>query len=238
VFCEKKILAIIPARGGSKGLPKKNILPICGKPLITWTIDRAKSSKYLDSFVVSTDCKEIAKIALDAGAGVPFLRPDEFSTDKSPTIDVIEHAVSWLEREQSMTFDYVLLLEPTSPLREECDIDNMIEKLIKKSSCFDSIVSIGEVNEHPSIVKRVEGEQIEPFCKNLATATRRQDNEPAYFPYGVGYLAKTEVLLKERTFYSERCTFYKIKKYQNYEIDDIYGFWCVENIMKNLWGIV
>lgn len=238
MFCEKKILAIIPARGGSKGLPKKNILPICGKPLITWTIDRAKSSKYLDRFVVSTDCKEIAKIALDAGAEVPFLRPDEFSTDESPTIDLIEHAVSWLEREQSMTFDYVLLLEPTSPLREESDIDNMIENLIKKSSYFDSIVSIGEVDEHPSIVKRVEGEQIEPFCRNLATATRRQDNEPAYFPYGVGYLAKTEVLLKERTFYSERCTFYKIKKYQNYEIDDIYGFWCVENIVKNLWGIV
>mgnify|MGYP001254266944 CR=1 FL=1 len=94
MFQEKKILAIIPARGGSKGLPKKNVLTICGKPLITWTIDRAKSSKYLDKVVVSTDCKEIAKIALDAGAEVPFLRPDKFSTDKSPTIDVVEHAIS------------------------------------------------------------------------------------------------------------------------------------------------
>ncbi|MDC1036186.1 acylneuraminate cytidylyltransferase family protein [Alphaproteobacteria bacterium] len=237
MFRGKKILAIIPARGGSKGLPKKNILPISGKPLIIWTIDRAKNSKYLDRTLVSTDCKEIAKVALDAGAEVPFLRPDEFSTDTSPTMEAIEHTVSWLESEQSMVYDYILLLEPTSPLREEYDIDNMIEILIEKSSNFDSIVSIGEVDEHPSIVKRIQGEQLAPFCRNLPNTTRRQDNEPAYFPYGVGYLAKTETLLQERTFNAKRCTFYKIKKYQNYEIDDIYGFWCVENIMRNVWKI-
>jgi CMP-N,N'-diacetyllegionaminic acid synthase len=238
MFREKKILAIIPARGGSKGLPKKNILPICGKPLVSWTIERANNSKYLDRVIVSTECKEIAMIAVGAGAEVPFFRPDELSTDNSPTIDVIEHVVHQLQTEQGVTYDYVFLLEPTSPLREESDIDSMIETLITKSSSFDSIVSIGEIDEHPSIVKRLKGEGIEPFCENITATTRRQDNEPAYFPYGVGYLAKTEVLLKERTFYSAKCTFYKIKKYQNYEIDDIYGFWCVENIMKNVWNIV
>lgn len=237
MFDKKSILAIIPARGGSKGLPRKNILPICGRPLISWTIEKANISKYLDKIIVSTDCKEIAKVALEAGAEVPFMRPSDLSTDHSPTIDVIEHAVSKLKTEQSKDYDYVFLLEPTSPLRENDDIDSMIQTLINKRSQFDSIISIGEVDEHPSIIKKIKGERIKPFCKDVAIKTRRQDNEPAYFPYGVGYLAKTEALLNERTFYLEKCTFYKIKKYQNYEIDDIYGFWCVENIMRNQWYI-
>jgi CMP-N-acetylneuraminic acid synthetase len=237
MFGKKRILAVIPARGGSKGLPRKNILPICGKPLISWTIERANSSKYLDRVIVSTDCKEIAKVALEAGGEVPFIRPTDLSTDYSPTIDVIQHAVSQIKAEQKGVYDYVFLLEPTSPLRESDDIDNMIEIIIKKRSCFDSIVSIGEVDEHPSIIKKISGEKIESFCKEIPMKTRRQDNDPAYFPFGVGYLAKTDVLLNERTFYPERCTFYKIKKYQNYEIDDIYGFWCVEKVMKEVWGI-
>jgi len=233
----KKVLALIPARGGSKGLPGKNIRPMCGKPLIAWSIEKAKASKYLDMVLVTTDCQEIAGIANQYGAHVPFLRPNELATDRSSTYDAVHHALDYLSVEESRTFDYVVLLEPTSPLREDDDIDRMLEQLSLMSAEFDSIISIGEVDEHPSIVRRVRGNNLEPFCPELQQTMRRQDNEPAYFPYGVAYIAKTEVLLAENTFYTRRCTYFRIKRYQNYEIDDIYGFLCAENVMKHEWRL-
>lgn len=233
----KKVLALIPARGGSKGLPGKNIRPICGKPLIVWSIEKAKLSKYVDLILVSTDSIEIAETAKTSGAYVPFLRPAELSTDHSSTYDTIRHAIDYLRHEHKKSFEYIVLLEPTSPLREDDDIDRMLENLSEFSMEFDSIISIGEVDEHPSLIKRIRGKKLEVFCSNLKQTLRRQDNEPAYFPYGVAYIANTDVLLREKTFYTERCTYFKIKKYQNYEIDDIYGFICVENIMKHEWRI-
>jgi CMP-N-acetylneuraminic acid synthetase len=129
------------------------------------------------------------------------------------------------------------LLEPTSPLREDDDVDRMLVQLVGNSAEFDSIISVGEVDEHPSIVKRLKESYLEPFCPEMLQTTRRQDNEPAYFPYGVAYISKTDVLLTENTFYTKRCTYFQIKQYQNYEIDDIYGFLCVENIMKYEWSL-
>ena len=233
----KKILALIPARGGSKGLPRKNILPICGKPLIAWSVDKGLKSKHVDTVLVTTDSQEIAEIAKAAGAHVPFLRPAELATDKSSTYEAIRHALTFLQEKECKTFDYVVLLEPTSPLREDDDIDRMLEQLVGNAADFDSIISVGEVDEHPSIVRRLKGPNLEPFCPELQRTTRRQDNDPAYFPYGVAYIAKTDVLLAENTFYTKRCTHFKIKHYQNYEIDDIYGFLCVESIMKHEWNL-
>lgn len=233
----KKVLALIPARGGSKGLPGKNIRPMCGKPLIAWSIEKAKLSKYLDMVLVTTDCAEIAAVSEHFGAHVPFLRPAELATDKASTYDAIRHALNFLRDKEGRTFDYIVLLEPTSPLREDDDIDRMLELLARQEVDFDSIISVGEVDEHPSIVKRLNGATLEPFCPELLQTTRRQDNEPAYFPYGVAYIAKTDVLLAENTFYTRRCTYFKIKRYQNYEIDDIYGFLCAGSIMKHEWRL-
>ncbi len=233
----KKVLAIIPARGGSKGLPGKNIRNICGKPLIAWSIEKAKKSSFLDAILVTTDSAEIAGVAELYGAPVPFLRPAELATDKASTYDVIRHALAFLQRQDGATFDLVVLLEPTSPLREDDDIDRMLEMLIAKYNDFDSIISVGEVDEHPSIMKRITETGLLPFCPELQQTTRRQDNEPAFFPYGVAYIAKTDALLAENTFYTKRSTYFKIKPYQNYEIDDIYGFLCTENIMKHEWRL-
>ena len=233
----KKVIAIIPARGGSKGLPGKNIKLLCGKPLIVWTIQVALKSRLIDELVVSTDSQQIADIARAAGASVPVLRPAEIATDKTPTIDVIDHTLDYFSTKKAQIFDYVVLLEPTSPLREDDDIDNMLLKLHASAESFDSIVSLGEVGEHPSIMKRLSGEKIEPFCSELQIATRRQDLQPAFFPYGVAYIAKTKSLMAERTFYTQRCTYYLIKRYQNYEIDDIYDFLAVENIMRYEWDL-
>lgn len=234
---DKKVLAIVPARSGSKGLPGKNIRNMCGKPLIAWSIEKAKKSAYLDTVLVTTDSPEIADVAKRYGAYVPFLRPDELATDKASTYDVIRHALAFLKDRDGASFDLVVLMEPTSPLREDDDVDRMLEKLVAKYEEFDSIVSVGEVNEHPSIMKRLTETGLVSFCPELQQTTRRQDNEPAYFPYGVAYIAKTEVLLAENTFYTRRCTYFKIKQYQNCEIDDIYGFLCAESIMKHEWRL-
>lgn len=234
---DKKILAVIPARGGSKGLPGKNIKAMCGKPLIVWSIDAARKSRFIDEMVVSTDSQEIADIAIASGASVPFLRPLSLATDKAPTFDVVEHLLDYFVVANGKTFDYLVLLEPTSPLREDDDIDNMLLRLHGATDSFDSIVSLGEVSEHPAILKRLTGDAITPFCSDLQFTTRRQDNEPAYFPYGVAYIVKVASLLSERTFYTRRSTHYRIKRYQNYEIDDIYDFLAVEAIMRYQLGL-
>lgn len=233
----KTVLGIIPARGGSKGLPGKNTKLLCGKPLIGWSIEKAKKSRYLDLTLVTTDDQEIADISSKLGAYVPFLRPAELASDTSTTLEAVVHALDYLTENENRTFDIIVLLEPTSPLREDDDIDKMLEKYINVEDQFDSIVSIGEVDEHPAIVKRVVDNSLEPFCPELMQTTRRQDNEPAYFPYGVAYMVKTKALLAEKTFYTKRCTFYRLKQYQNYEIDSIYDFLCIENIMKYQWGL-
>ena len=233
----KKILAIVPARGGSKGLPGKNILKICDKPLIYWSIAKAKKSRYLDMVLVTTDCKAIADLAKQYGAHVPFLRPPELATDYSSTYDAVDHALTFLDQAEQQQFDYVVLLEPTSPLREDDDIDKMLEKLIANRSEFDSIVSVGEVGEHPSLLKRLVGDRVEPFCPELPQTNRRQDNEPAYFPYGVAYIANTNALREQNTFYTARCMYFVIKHYQKVEIDDIYDFLSAESIMKHEWGL-
>jgi CMP-N,N'-diacetyllegionaminic acid synthase len=233
-----KVLGIIPARGGSKGLPGKNVREMCGKPLIAWSIEKAKKSRYLDCLMVTTDSEEIADVARRFGADVPFLRPAELATDKASTYDVIRHALAHAKEFEGKEYDLIVLLEPTSPLREDDDIDRMLETLVAQAGEFDAIVSVGEVTEHPSIMKRLVGARIEPFCPELPQTTRRQDNAAAYFPFGVAYIAKTDALLEENTFYTRRCTYYVIKRYQNYEIDDIYNFLCTEAVMTHEWGLV
>lgn len=234
---DKSILAIIPARGGSKGLPGKNIRELCGKPLIAWTIGKARKSKFLDVVLVSTDSPEIANIARRYGADVPFMRPAELATDHASSQEVVRHALSYFRTTEGREFDYTVLLEPTSPLREDDDIDRMVEALDNRADEFDAIVSVGQVIEHPSIMKRLVGDRVEPFCPELAQTARRQDYAPAYFPFGVAYIVKTLALLEENTFYTRRCMGFLINRYQNYEIDDIYDFLCVESVMKHEWGI-
>lgn len=233
----KSFLAIIPARGGSKGLPGKNIKSLCGKPLIAWSIEAGLGSQYIDDVMVTTDSEEIVKVAREFGASVPLLRPTELASDTATTFDAVKHTIDFYERQLHKSFDYIVLLEPTSPLREKDDLDRMIEKISSVDGEFDAIVSLGEVHEHPSIMKKIVGNEIEPYRKELEMATRRQDNEVAYFPYGVAYIVKTKTLLEEKTFYPQRTTHHLIKRYQCYEIDDIYDFVAIENIMKFAWEL-
>ena len=232
----KSVIAIIPARAGSKGLPGKNIRPLCGKPLIAWSIESARGSRYVDEVLVSTDGDDIARVAEQFGAAVPFRRPNELATDSATTLSAVQHALEHYRR-LGRAFDVVVLLEPTSPLREESDIDRMLERLSSGWQSFDAVISLGEVHEHPSIMKRLSGPQLEPYCAELARTTRRQDNPAAYFPYGVAYIVKTAVLIEEGTFYPRRSTYHLLQRYQSYEIDDLHDFLCVEAVMKHERGL-
>ncbi|MEE8423934.1 MAG: acylneuraminate cytidylyltransferase family protein, partial [Thermodesulfobacteriota bacterium] len=191
LYKDRKIIGIIPARGGSKGLPRKNVLPLLGKPLIAWTIEKAISSNLLDRVIVSTDDEEIAGISKEHGADVPFSRPKELAQDKTSMMDVVFHTIDYFNSKK-VSFDYIALLEPTSPLRKEDDIDRAIKELIDNEIEADSLVSLGEVHmEHPSIVKRVSGRYVEPYETVSENVYRRQDLEKVFFPYGVIYLSKT-----------------------------------------------
>jgi CMP-N-acetylneuraminic acid synthetase len=230
----KKILAIIPARGGSKGLPGKNIKPLLGKPLIGWTIEQAKQSRYLDEIFVSTDSQVIADIAKTFGIDVPHLRPAELASDTATSASFVIYTLDFY-RNKGINFDYLLLLEPTSPLRNRFDIDNAIE-LADNNPDKKGVVSLGEVHmEHPGIVKTIDYEgRIVPFVENGAKITQRQQLKKAYFPYGVIYLVKVEEFLKDNLFYGTDSLPYFIERWQCYEVDDIYDFVAIESIMKML----
>lgn len=140
MYKNKRILALIPARGGSKRLSKKNIRPLSGEPLIARTIEQAKNSKYIDRIIVSTDDEEIAGISKKYGAEVPFLRPRELAADNSKSVDVILHAVERLKNNDSCIYDLIILLQPTSPLRASEDIDKALELLFTKEA--EAVVSV------------------------------------------------------------------------------------------------
>ncbi len=228
-----KTIAIIPARSGSKGLPGKNVKLLLGKPLISWTIESALASNNIDLVMVSTDSEEIASIALDCGADVPFLRPLDLASDDATTFSVVEHAINFYSKEKRKNFDLVALLEPTSPIRENKDIDNMIKKLSESYEDKDAIVSLGEVATHPALLKIIDKHNsVFPYNVNDFNNARRQDQKKVYFPFGVGYILKVKVLLEEKTFYPKRTLGYVIERHQNYEVDDIYDFMCIEQILK------
>jgi len=229
MYKNKKFLAIIPARGGSKGLPNKNILSLDGKPVLSYTIESAKSSKYIDEIFLSTDSIDIAAVAKDFGCDIKELRPDHLARDDSKTSDLIDYTLDYYQK-RNQEFDYIILLEPTSPLRKKADIDNAIEMLDENS---DGVISVGKIGlEHPDIVKRIEQGKIFSYIAKENTAHQRQMLSDAYFPYGVIYIIKTKIFKEKKTFYSDNVIPYFIERWQNYEIDDLCDFVCIESIIK------
>ena len=184
------LLALIPARGGSKGVPRKNIKLLAGKPLIGWTIRAAKMAKYIDRIVVSTDDEEIASVAKELGAEVPFMRPAKLASDQAPGIAPVLHAIKHLSK-----FDWLLLLQPTSPLRTHYDIEAIWE--FCQSRGADSAVSVTEVQDHPYwVYKKTKLGCIEPLVPTQPNIKRRQDLPDAFKLNGAMYLAKVTWLLE------------------------------------------
>lgn len=228
----KKILAVVPARSGSKGLPGKNIRMLHGRPLLAWSIEQGLRSRYIDELLVSTDSEKIAEIARKYGASTPFLRPSDLAADDSPISDTIIHT---LDRYNDMGkgYDYVALLEPTSPLRKADDLDNAIA-LFAENTWAETLVSVGEVHmEHPLIVKKLDSQGLViPYMETSAKIFQRQQADKAYFPYGVIYIGKISIYTEKKTFYTQQTIPYFIERWQGYEIDDEIDFSIVEMIMS------
>ncbi|WP_446787826.1 acylneuraminate cytidylyltransferase family protein [Macellibacteroides fermentans] len=230
MYNNKKILAIIPARGGSKGLPRKNIMPLLGKPLIGWTIEQAKACKYIDEVFVSTDNTEIAEIAEKFGVIVPSLRPEELASDTAPSIGFILYTIE-LYKSKGYNFDYIVLLEPTSPLRDTNDIDKAIE-LLDSNENAESIVGVSKTEAiHPAFLTRIYKGFLCPY-QNEMKAIRRQDLEELYFFEGSIYCSRINAIIEKKSFYHDKTIPYIVPKWKSFEIDDYTDFKIIETLMS------
>lgn len=214
-----KVLAIIPARGGSKGIPRKNIKLLAGKPLIGWTIDAARQACGIDRLVVSTEDEEIATVARQLGAEVPFMRPTELATDDTPGIAPVLHAI-----EQLPGYDWILLLQPTSPLRSATDIEGIFD--FCKTHSASSAVSVCEVSKHPYwMYQRDASDRLQPLFLDRTEITRRQDLPPSYALTGGLYLARTDWLIEHKGFIGPETLGYVMPPERSVDLDTPHD-WC------------
>ena len=199
-----QILGLIPARGGSKGVPGKNTRHLGGRPLIEYTIEVARLSNVVDRLVVSTDSDEIADVARFLGADVPFMRPPELAGDRAAMLPVVQHAVSSLSR-SGWRADIVLVLQPTSPLRQP---QHLVEAVtILSTTEADAVVSVVEVPRHmsPDYVMRIEDGRLLSFLSEGAGITRRQDARPAFIRDGTVYACRERPLFEQNSLYGRDC---------------------------------
>ena len=210
---EKKILGLIPARGGSKGIPKKNLYPFDNKPLIQWTIESALDSNLLDKIIVSTDDDEIANFSKSKGVEVPFLREKYLAQDQSLVIDTVLRVL-----EKFDIFDYVLLLQPTSPLKTKEDIANIIN--LQKKYDASSLVSVCKANENPALFYKINKNYLSKTFKDLK-GFNRQDFQKNYIINGALYLSSVEYLWKYKKFITEETIPYIMPRERSIDIDDI-----------------
>ena len=233
---DKKILAVIPARGGSKGIPNKNIVEIGGNPLIKYTIDTALGSEMLTHCVVSTDSDEISDVAKSCGALVPFKRPKHLSDDKALSLPVMQHAVEFMEAEQGYQYDLVIMLQPTTPLRQTKDIDNAINLLFDGNA--DSVISVVEVEgHHPLRMKRVvDGRLINYIDQGHEDMRPRQELPPVYIRNGAIYATRRNVLIKSNSFVGVDSRAYIMPDDRSVNIDTIDDLFLAENYLKKIQG--
>ena len=212
-----KVLGLIPARGGSKGIPGKNIRLLNGKPLLSYAVQAANKSGLVDRLILTTDSEEIAATGRDLGIEVPFIRPQYLAQDDTPMLPVIEHALHFIEA-QGWQPDIILLLQPTAPLRRAEHIQLAIKKLIDEKC--DSVVSVVEVPRHyvPDFVLRLEEGKLKPFL-DTPLATRRQDARPAYSRDGTIYAFWRDVLVHKHTIYGDDCRPLLIPEEQSCNLD-------------------
>jgi len=224
----KKILAVITARGGSKGVKRKNVRLLGGKPLIAWTIEEGLKSEYIDRLVLSSDDEEIIKYALNYGCEVPFVRPVELAKDTTPGIDVILHVLNCIKE-----YDYVVLLQPTSPFRSVDDIDNCIYNCITNE--VDSLVSVVEVDKPPHWMYRLDGQsKLHPLLEENNIYSRRQDIPTTYSLNGAVYVANVNWLQLNKSFLGKETKGYVMPKERSVDIDSEFDFLYCETLLKTI----
>ena len=229
----RKVLAVIPARAGSKGVPRKNLRPVCGKPLIAYSVEAALAARPLfHRVIVSTEDEEIAQVARQYGAEVPFLRPAELSGDHVPMVPVLQHAVSFVEEQDRLRLDWICLLQPTEPFRTVEDIREAL-RLGEAGEC-DSVISVVRVfSVHPILMKRIEGGRLLPYCVEEKEGTRRQDYEPpAYMRNGAIYLTRRDVLMTQNSIWGKTIRPYVMPAERSVGVDSELDMKLVELLMQ------
>jgi CMP-N,N'-diacetyllegionaminic acid synthase len=226
VIRDKSVLAVIPARGGSKGLPNKNILDFAGKPLIAWSIEAASGSKYIDRFILSTDSQEIANVAKQYNCEVPFIRPRKLATDDANGNDVMLHVIELIDG----NYDILLFLQPTSPLRITDDIDHALEVMVHEKA--SALVSVCKSSKPLHWHHTIENDgTLKPVYPHNVIATNRQDQAPTYIPNGALYIASTNDFKDAKTFYTDSTLAYIMPPERSVDIDSLIDFYTAEALI-------
>lgn len=222
----KQVLAVITARGGSKGVPGKNIRPLAGKPLIAWTIEAARGSAYIDRLVLSSDDAEIIRVAQAWGCEVPFVRPAELARDETPGIAPVLHAIAALPG-----YDYVVLLQPTSPLRTAEDIDGCLKMCLQSGAPV--CVSVCESGDSPYWMYTVASDgRMSPLLKSGTEAVRRQELPKVYVLNGAVYVAECRWLSENKTFVTPAALAFMMPGERSLDIDEEVDLLCAEAVMQ------
>lgn len=223
------IVAIIPARGGSKGIPRKNVKLLCGKPLIAYTIEAALSSKCIGRVVVSTEDKEIAEVAGEYGAEV-IARPAELARDDTPSFLVCQHVIRYLEEIKNFYPDVVVVLQPTSPRRIVEDVDRAIEKFLE-ADC-DTVVSVCEAEHPPHWTYTLEGDRMKPVIPGGEKILRRQDTPKIYRLNGAVYVTRRDIIMNENRVLGNDTRAYIMPIERSIDIDTELDFQFADLLMK------
>ena len=225
-----EVIGLIPARGGSKSILGKNLVPLAGKSLLSYTAEAALAAHSLDRVIVSTDDSSIATAAREMGLDVPFYRPTDLSGDDTPMLPVIAHALDWCESE-GMTLDTIVLLQPTSPLRKASDIDNTVARL--QSTNAETVVSVVEVPHQytPGSVMIMKNDCLIPFS-DKPMILRRQDKERIYARNGPAVLAIRAKVIRRGTLYGEPTLGYEMDAESSLDIDEPEDLWLAEQYLR------
>jgi CMP-N,N'-diacetyllegionaminic acid synthase len=226
------VLAIIPARGGSQGIPRKNIRSVAGKPLLYWTVLAAQQARCITRIIVSTDDEEIAEVARTCGAEAPFRRPSSISQADSSAMDVVIHALAFFDKSENYRPDFVVYLQPTSPLRTHEDIDAAYEMLICHPSAL-GVASVGPVSQHPDWMQTITDEGVlVPFTRPADQSTkRRQDLPKLYCNNGAVYIQRRETFITRRTWYPDPTYAYVMPPERSIDIDSDFDLYLADLIL-------
>ena len=221
LYKEKNILGLINARGGSKGVPGKNKKPLCGKPLINYSIEVGLAADCFADFIVSTDDEDIVAIARKAGADVPFLRPAELASDTARQMDTIIHAVCFMEEKNNTVYDYICLLQPTCPLRSPEDVTGSVDLIIRENC--DSVITVTEVGgRHPRTLykKNDTTQELKPFMQSDLSGVQRQDFEDIFWRTGAVYVMRRDVAVEGKSLYGASTYGYYVPEDRCFNIDN------------------
>lgn len=233
---KEKFLGLIPARKGSKGIKNKNMTLLNNKPLIQYTLEAAEKSKLLDCTIVTTDDPVIIDFSKNFRVRVPFKRPDHLATDTASSLDVVLHALDYLEKNECYIPDYVVLLQPTCPLRDESDIDSSIMQYLEENRTFgtESLIAVNIPSEHPYECIHIEGHNMKFAFEESRKCSGRQAFSTFYFINGSIYISPVSTIRKKSSFFDpyERNSFYVMHPSHSVDIDEIFDLKVAEALLQ------